>query len=193
MPRAHTGQQEKPPQWAAGPLQLDSNPHLPQPEKAGTQQWRSSTAQIKNKKKKLKLDRIASQLKTFLWFPKYQSGLLWPWSISVPCPCLSLHPLVPYSPCLLLLLLFFTSSQGSRGFCFCLFLLPGKLFIIFCKDLSFSIPSPEALSDHSNLNSISLPHYFPSSHFFLLHNFFCNFLLLFAFVLFDPELKAQWE
>ena len=47
--RAQELQQEKLPQWEARTLQLESNPRLPQLQKAGTQQWRPRAA----KKKKI--------------------------------------------------------------------------------------------------------------------------------------------
>ena len=55
-PRAYALPQEKPPQWEAQPLQLESNPHFLQLAKACVQQWRPSTAKKKltneiNKKK----------------------------------------------------------------------------------------------------------------------------------------------
>ena len=43
-PRARALQQEKPLQWEAHSLQLESGPHSPQPEKARVQQQRPSAA-----------------------------------------------------------------------------------------------------------------------------------------------------
>ena len=40
---------EKPPTWEAHELPLQSSPHLPQPEKAHTQQWGPSTTKNKIK------------------------------------------------------------------------------------------------------------------------------------------------
>ena len=51
-PRAHVRQREKPPQWEAWALQLESRPHSPQLEKAHTQQWRPCTAKQTNKQKR---------------------------------------------------------------------------------------------------------------------------------------------
>jgi len=48
-PKAHARQWEKPPQWEAWALQLESSPHSPQLEKAHRQQWRPSTAKKKKK------------------------------------------------------------------------------------------------------------------------------------------------
>ena len=50
-PKAHAQQWEKPPQWEAWALQLESSPHSPQLEKAHRQQWRPSTAKKKKKKR----------------------------------------------------------------------------------------------------------------------------------------------
>ena len=49
--RAHTPQQEKPPQWEARTLQLESNPYSLQLEKAWKQQPRPSAAKKKFKNK----------------------------------------------------------------------------------------------------------------------------------------------
>ena len=49
MPRAYALQQEKPPQWEAHALQLESCPHSLQLEKACAKQQKPSTAKIKNK------------------------------------------------------------------------------------------------------------------------------------------------
>ena len=48
-PKAHARQWEKPPQWEAWALQLESSPDSPQLEKAHRQQWRPSTAKKKKK------------------------------------------------------------------------------------------------------------------------------------------------
>ena len=55
-PRAHALQQEKPPQGEAYALQLEISPHLSQPEKDCTQQWRPSTA-----KQSLQSERLQSE------------------------------------------------------------------------------------------------------------------------------------
>ena len=53
LPRACAPQKEKSLQWEAHTLQLHSSPHSPQLEKAHSEQWRPSAAEIKLKKKKL--------------------------------------------------------------------------------------------------------------------------------------------
>ena len=45
--RAHTLQQEQPPQWEANASQLESSPHSLQLEKAGSQRQRLGTARNK--------------------------------------------------------------------------------------------------------------------------------------------------
>ena len=52
IPRSCALQQEKPLQWEAWALQLESSPYSPQVEKAHMQQLRPSTAKNKLKKKK---------------------------------------------------------------------------------------------------------------------------------------------
>ena len=144
------------------PLLLPPNPSQHQ----GLFQWVNSSHEV------AKVLDFQLQHQSFQWTPR--TYLLWDGLVGSPCSprdSQESSPTPQFKSINFSALSFLHSPtltsihdhwKGGRGFCFFLFLLPGKLFIIFCKDLNFNIPSPEVLSDHSNLNSISFLHYFPS-------------------------------
>ena len=67
LPRASAPQHEKPPQWEAPTLELESNPHSLQLEKAGVQQWRAHAQQCRPSTAKRATPKYGVQRASRLW------------------------------------------------------------------------------------------------------------------------------
>ena len=84
VPRSPALQQERPPQWEACALQLESGPRSPQLQKKRQQRQRPSTAKNLHQKKKGELRRRKTTL--FAQHPAHKSGVSTARVDHSPCP-----------------------------------------------------------------------------------------------------------